>query len=336
MKRILAALCVVLFAVSLLSSVPVTWHWATDDEAVNYFRYRLDSSEWVVTDNTVTSFVYEEGEPGVDYTLYLEASYDGRNWSETAEKCISVPLNVPEKPEPPEISVISVEQHLEDGSDAQVKEPAASNGPATDIGDSFSWPTFELGLKGGTSLYIDPKGQAPVDFRLSSALSFDFPSILEAGEHVAFGLRLGVDADFYNADSDSTLLNNLGAFFTEFDTSLFMSDNYAYALNFTLIPTMDLRFGFFGMKLGLGGGYGMILGDNYNEYRSNEFYQLKMDGFKNHFGFFAEALLGTRFYMGDVFSLGFDLSGRMSICSLKFYEDPVFDADLSLVMGFAF
>ena len=73
-----------LFAAQEMS---VTWEWLLDDPAVNYYRYQLngtDDNGWTVVSGTTSSYLAEGLDPYQDHTLYLERSYDGVHWSETA------------------------------------------------------------------------------------------------------------------------------------------------------------------------------------------------------------------------------------------------------------
>ena len=73
-----------LFAAQEMS---VTWEWLLDDPEVNYYRYQLNGTEddgWTVVSGDTGVYVAEGLDPYADYTLYLQRSYDGVNWSETA------------------------------------------------------------------------------------------------------------------------------------------------------------------------------------------------------------------------------------------------------------
>ncbi len=79
---LLFALSFAFAATSNTSSIQ--WTWSTSDENVKYFRYQLnneDDNNWTVVDSTITSVSLETTN---NSTLYVQASYDGINWSESS------------------------------------------------------------------------------------------------------------------------------------------------------------------------------------------------------------------------------------------------------------
>ena len=63
----------------------IEWLWNSQDERVSYYRYQLNGEaegKWTVVDSSVTSISL----PLEDSTLYVQASYDGVNWSESHSK----------------------------------------------------------------------------------------------------------------------------------------------------------------------------------------------------------------------------------------------------------
>lgn len=67
------------------------WHWTTNEE-VSYFRYRLSSDpDWIYASSDVRGFSLSEFETDKEYSLLLESSFDGLNWSETAMQTKLIP-----------------------------------------------------------------------------------------------------------------------------------------------------------------------------------------------------------------------------------------------------
>ena len=88
MKKILSILLLLLVSVSLFAvELNMDWTWETNDEEVKFFRFQLngeDESLWTVVDSSVTTYS-ENGLDGTKTnTFYLQQSYDGNNWSESA------------------------------------------------------------------------------------------------------------------------------------------------------------------------------------------------------------------------------------------------------------
>ena len=91
----------VLFSASLFAApVVVTWEWMLEDPNVTTFRYQMDAEnpdQWVVVDSSVTSYTVKGLDGSQAYTLYLQQSYDGENFSGSA-KAVSEPI-FPSEPE---------------------------------------------------------------------------------------------------------------------------------------------------------------------------------------------------------------------------------------------
>ncbi len=100
-KRSLMLVALVLFAVSLFAApVVVTWEWMLEDPNVTTFRYQIDGENpdgWTVVDSSVTSYTVKGLDGSKAYTLYLQQSYDGENFSGSA-KAVSEPI-FPAEPE---------------------------------------------------------------------------------------------------------------------------------------------------------------------------------------------------------------------------------------------
>ena len=82
---LLTALILLLALLPLGASDTIEWLWHSQDERVSYYRYQLNGEEedkWTVVDSSVTSISL----PLEDSTLYVQASYDGVNWSESHSK----------------------------------------------------------------------------------------------------------------------------------------------------------------------------------------------------------------------------------------------------------
>lgn len=84
---VLLLLLTVLLSTVAAATMNVSWQWILNDPDVTAYRYQLNGEEdgnWIVVDGTTSSFTATGLDPYLDYTLYLQASYDGINWSESA------------------------------------------------------------------------------------------------------------------------------------------------------------------------------------------------------------------------------------------------------------
>lgn len=115
-----------LFAVS----VTVEWNWVQNDSDVRYFRYQVDGEAedgWTVVDSSVTNYTAKGLDGSQSYTLYLQQSYDGVYWSQSASSA-SQPV-VPQTAEVEEPVVTeepaAVEAAVEEEPAAVEEEPAA-------------------------------------------------------------------------------------------------------------------------------------------------------------------------------------------------------------------
>lgn len=94
LKRIFVVLLVVLVATFTVSSaveLTATWKWKPSVPGVEYFRYQLNREipgNWNVVPKEVTSFTAERLDGSVDNVLFLQQSFDGINWSESAADVI--------------------------------------------------------------------------------------------------------------------------------------------------------------------------------------------------------------------------------------------------------
>lgn len=81
LKRVILLSLLLLSLLSSLSASSLLWSWPNTDEGVKYYRYQKEGEdEWTVVDGSITSVTTDENVK----RLYLQASYDGVNWSESS------------------------------------------------------------------------------------------------------------------------------------------------------------------------------------------------------------------------------------------------------------
>ena len=111
-KRSFLLVALVLFSVSLFAApVVVTWEWMLEDPNVTTFRYQVDGEnpdEWIAVDSSVTSYTVKGLDGSQAYTLYLQQSYDGENFSGSA-KAVSEAIF----PAEPELAAAEAEPMVE-------------------------------------------------------------------------------------------------------------------------------------------------------------------------------------------------------------------------------
>lgn len=89
-KQTLLLTFLILIVTGFLFAVEVsgTWYWATDDWNIQYFRYQLDGElegNWTIVDSNVYSVTIDALDGDVEHTLFVQQSYDGKAWSESAQ-----------------------------------------------------------------------------------------------------------------------------------------------------------------------------------------------------------------------------------------------------------
>ncbi len=100
-KKILLAIAIIAVVLSPIFAAQVmnvTWQWSLDDKDVTAYRYQLNSESdegWTVVGGDVSQYNATSLDPYTDYTLYLQASYDGSLWSESAASTAKAMLSHP-------------------------------------------------------------------------------------------------------------------------------------------------------------------------------------------------------------------------------------------------
>lgn len=96
----------------LANSASFTWTWKTDDSRITTYRYQLDNeidSEWVVVDATTNNCVISGLDLNTEYTLYVQQSIDGKNWSKSGSSTFYPKLKTPIIEESPIVEVDEIE-----------------------------------------------------------------------------------------------------------------------------------------------------------------------------------------------------------------------------------
>lgn len=373
MKKVmlfLAVVMMVLAPVFAAQEMSVTWEWLLDDPDVNFYRYQLGSTEengWTVVAGDVSSYTADGLDPYSDYTLYLQRSYDGVNWSATAESTAEALLveetpdmditpvaaepvvdETPAVEEPAviedvevlgveepavveEIEVLAVEEPVVVEEEVfDVEEPAALEAvvvaPVAPVEESKdSRFAFSLLFKGGFVNALDFDAIDNISFSpiAIADIAFDFSNIVSFNDNVGLGLRLDL--------LSGTVLPKSGWNSVLDKDEFFKLSNYAYAYSPAAYLTLDARAGIANFNFGLGF-TGSFLYDGASRAKSfgyNDSFTLFDTSFDYRLA--PSALLGVRFYMGDVFSLGVEATYSATVNDWLHH-----DVSAGVVMGFTF
>ena len=89
MRKLLVLFSILITAASLSAgTMTAEWEWLLDDPDVTVYRYQLDGEDpdgWTEVSGDTDSVTIENLDSEREYTLYLQRSYDGVNWSGSAE-----------------------------------------------------------------------------------------------------------------------------------------------------------------------------------------------------------------------------------------------------------
>ena len=108
-------LCISL-PLSAAKMMNVTWQWLLNDPYVTSYRYQIDGENedgWTVVSADTDKYVAVGLDPYKDYTLYLQCTYDGNVWSESAKSTAYALLEYVEVPTVVEEPVVVEEAPVE-------------------------------------------------------------------------------------------------------------------------------------------------------------------------------------------------------------------------------
>ena len=232
-KHFLSLLLVLTLIPATLFAVPVviTWEWLLDDPAVTAFRYQIggeDPNKWTVVDASQTSYTVEGLDGSQSYTLYLQQSYDGINFSSSAQ-ATAEPLAVVAAPvvetasvtpakEEPVVAPVVQEKVAEPVATEQEKtesvapvveekkeEPVAKAGtpavvPST-LGNSVNRFNFTFGLYGDALYKLEGSLVSPHTWDVAGGLDLSFNNIVSFGKLSGVGLDIMLGYEPYSEQS---------------------------------------------------------------------------------------------------------------------------------------
>ncbi len=346
-------LAIILLAVFLLGLVPLTaaemtvsWEWLLDDPDVTAYRYQLDGEDpdnWTVVSADTNTYEVAGLDPYQDYTLYVQRSYDGINWSESGvstakalleaapvvEEVVAEPEPVVAEEEPvvvaepePEPEPVVEEVVIEEPEPVVVEEEAAEEMPVveevapiaiaplapiapTAIAEKPNELAMSLLIRPGVAFqgYIDANDK----FQLVNGQEGMSKYIL--GE---FGLAFDVAnlAQIGNHLGIGLRTDLLADFIAAGPWDLPEIKDYLDINNYSAMASLDLKVmldvtaGPAVMYLGVGAGL-HIPTSTTNQIPRIDYNIVTADnGFG--LGYFLSGIAGVRFYIGDVFSIGLE------------------------------
>lgn len=250
-KRILIVLSLLVMTLLPLAAAQVTvdWNWVVNDPGVQYFRYQMDGQSedgWTVVDSSVTSYSASGLDGSKAYTLYLQQSYDGVYWSQSAsstsqpvipqEAEISQPVVTEEVVEPVVEDVVVEEPVVEEPvaveetviEEPVAEEPVVESVPAQSTSSSSPF-RFTLSFAGGVGLNgIGDK----LDYDYQVLMQLGFEDILAnsvAGWDIRMNLGLMANSTY---DIEDTTADNF-----------FDLDQYAKSMYFDLLTGVNFKAG---------------------------------------------------------------------------------------------
>lgn len=253
----LLALLVLLPVMAFATDVVITWEWMLDDPQITGFRYQLDGEDpdnWTVVDGITSSCSIQHLDGSKEYTLYLQQTYDGVNWSPSALS-VAMPLFsaddvVAEEAVAEEVVAEEVAEEVVATEEAEtveeVKETEATDEETSASVEETETPVVavekdpsdyytSLSLRGtaGYSLNTVTGSGATYDqYSIAAGLGLGLNNIVSIGN---VGLGLNIDTDFVVMPINGNAMAALKSFFT--NTAL--SD---YSLRLTVAPELQFNF----------------------------------------------------------------------------------------------
>ncbi len=339
-------LAIILLAVFLVGLVPLTaaemtvsWEWLLDDPDVTAYRYQLDGEDpdnWTVVSADTNIYEVAGLDPYQDYTLYVQRSYDGINWSESGvstakalleaapvvEEVVAEPEPVVVEEEPvvvaepepePVIEEVVVEPEPVVVEEEVVEEmpvveevapiaiaPLAPIAP-TAIAEKPNELAMSLLIRPGVMFqgYIDGNDKFQLvngQEGMSKYILGEFGLAFDVANLAQIGNHLGIGL---RTDLLADFMGGAGWDLPEVKDYLDIN-NYSATASLDLKVMLDITTGPAVMYLGVGAGL-MIPASEVSNYQGNIFTTKD-----NTFGlnYFLSGIAGVRFYIGDIFSIG--------------------------------
>ena len=221
---VLAVLLMIVLPLSARKAMNVSWEWLLSDPDVTAYRYQLngEDGEWTVVDGNTSSYTATGLDPYTDYTLYLQCSYDGVNWSVSATSTAYHLLEVEPEPEPVVEEVVEEPVVVEEAPAEEAETPAEEVLPVISTIFTYRGITSNIVVYCDNATLTIPAGTTNDD--IAAAASAVLAAYPEA-QLVTYYVEDGTVYLTYPAQSDEYLLMALSTF--ESDAEWYIDMIYA-------------------------------------------------------------------------------------------------------------
>ena len=260
----------------------------------------------------------------VEDIVLVDEDYDEEDVDVVEEEVPAV--EEPAVEETPVEEVVTVEEEAAPAVEETIETPVVEKVPAVEEVAAKNDFRFSLLLKGGVNVPLDFANQIqPMPAGVSGTFGFDFANIVKIGNSCGLGLR---------TDVGLTLIPNVNGWRTQIKPShLFKMGEYAYTVDPALYVTFDAMAGIVDFTFGAGFSGGILfphaIAPRADQYGYNNFFGTAPETYGYKLA--PAALLGMRFYCGDVFSIGVEGTYRATVGDWMHH-----DVTANLVMGFSF
>ena len=292
--------------------------FVTDEEVSTFFA--VENAKYGLADLGVSYAFGVDGE----VTLTYPAEYTNEEAASMLDELVDdlIAYITPAPAEEPAVAE-TPEPVAEPEAEAVLPTPIAPIAPVEIAEEEDNPFAFSLLLRGGVASAFDNSFNFNGPIFAEAGLGFDFSRIVAIGDNFGFGLRSDLVVDFVPKANGKWDLEDKLQYFNLF--------NYAEMTSLDLKLTMDIVAG--PMDLYVGGGVGFAIGNPHDNTAVTDNLQLgsfSLGNVKFAMDWFASAIAGVRFYIGDVFSIGAEVNYRYIV------ESQTHMGSADVVLGFTF
>ena len=292
--------------------------FVTDEEVSTFFA--VENAKYGLADLGVSYAFGVDGE----VTLTYPAEYTNEEAASMLDELVDdlIAYITPAPAEEPAVAE-TPEPVAEPEAEAVLPTPIAPIAPVEIAEEEDNPFAFSLLLRGGVASAFDNSFNFNGPIFAEAGLGFDFSRIVAIGDNFGFGLRSDLVVDFVPKANGKWDLEDKLQYFNLF--------NYAEMTSLDLKLTMDVVAG--PMDLYVGGGVGFAIGNPHDNTAVTDNLQLgsfSLGNVKFAMDWFASAIAGVRFYIGDVFSIGAEVNYRYIV------ESQTHMGSADVVLGFTF
>ena len=240
-KRSVLFVALLLISATLFAKpVMMNWVWELENPKVTTVRYQVDGenpNKWIVVDSSVTSYTAEGLDGTQTYTLYIQQSYDGQNFSESS-KLVSE-------------AIYSAEAEAKAKADSRSKTIITLGGGANYIFNNT---------------YADPSLD---DWSAKLDLGLQFKNMRIFSEKLGLGLDVGLTYTSYLAEAYGWESVGKDIFFILAGDFGEFLDALTHTFTLSAAPMLNMQLGKIAVDLG-GGGF-ITYGSKFNSTKDEKF-----------------------------------------------------------------